>query len=403
MSPFFIKVFGDNGIVFSNGHTWKQQRRFSLMTLRNLGLGKRSLEMRILEEAQHLVKCFAVQEGKPTDPYMSVVNSVSNVICAVVFGHRFSMDDKLFLRLINVMSMMINFRGTAWGRIYDVFSPLMPLLPGPHKKVFGCWEEVHSFVREEIKVHRERRVAGDPPEDLIDYYQDEIAKTKDDATSVFNENNLRTVVLEFFLASIETTSTSLLWGLLYMVEYPDVQEKVQKELDAVLEPSEIICYEDRKRLPYTNAVIHEVQRYASIVPGGVGRQSLKDTSFQGFFIPKGAIIFGNLTSALYDPEHWETPRQFNPSHFLDEEGKFVNKEAFMPFSAGHRVCLGEQLARTELFIFFTSLLRAFTFHLPRNEEKKISSDYVLGTTVHPLPYQICAVPRWTSEHHGKGC
>ncbi|XP_030071662.1 cytochrome P450 2J5-like isoform X2 [Microcaecilia unicolor] len=392
-NPYFLKIFGDNGITFSNGQLWKHNRRFGLMTLRNLGLGRRNMEVRIQEEARYLLNNFAAKEGRPMNPELPLANSVGNVICAVVFGHRFDTDDKLFLRFMKVFDMVVKFPGTAWGKVYDALSSLMPLLPGPHKKLFACWEEVRSFVREEIKLHQERRVAGDPPEDLIDYYLDEMAKTKDDPTSLFNENNLNVIVVEFFLAGVDTTSVTLLWALGYMVDYPDVQVKVQKELDAVLEPSEIICYEDRKRLPYTNAVIHELQRFASIVQVGVTRTSIKDTKFKGFFIPKGTPLFANIDSALIDPEHWETPQKFNPNHFLDEDGNFVTKEAFVPFSAGLRVCMGEQLARIELFLFFTNLLREFTFHLPREEKRKITSDYILGSTSHPHPYQICAVSR----------
>ncbi|XP_030072792.1 cytochrome P450 2J5 [Microcaecilia unicolor] len=392
-SPYFMKIFGDNGITFSNGELWKHNRRFGLMTLRNLGLGNRNMEVRIQEEIRYLLNNYAAKEGRPMNPDLPLRNSVGNVMCAVVFGHRFDTDDKHFLHFMKVFDMVIKFPGTAWGKVYDALSSLMPLLPGPHKKLFACWEEVRSFVREEIKLHQERRVAGDPPEDLIDYYLDEMAKTKDNPTSLCNENNLNVIVAEFFLAGMETTSVTLLWALGYMVDYPDVQVKVQKELDAVLEPSEIIRYEDRKRLPYTNAVIHELQRFASIVQVGVTRMSIKDTKFKGFFIPKGTPLFANIDSALIDPEHWETPQHFNPNHFLDEDGNFVTKEAFIPFSAGLRVCMGEQLARIQLFLFFTNLLREFTFHLPREEKRKITSDYILGSTSKPHPYQICAVSR----------
>ncbi|KFP33959.1 Cytochrome P450 2D16, partial [Colius striatus] len=110
---------------------------------------------------------------------------------------------------------------------------------------------------------------------------------------------------------------------------------------------------------YTNAVVHEIQRFSNIISVGMPRVCVRDTTVLGFPLKKGTVVFPNLASSLYDPEQWETPRQFNPGHFLDKDGNFVSQEAFLPFSAGHRVCLGEHLARTELFIFFASLLRAF--------------------------------------------
>ncbi|NWJ12004.1 CP2DH protein, partial [Crypturellus undulatus] len=85
---------------------------------------------------------------------------------------------------------------------------------------------------------------------------------------------------------------------------------------------------------YTNAVIHEVQRYGDIVPVGLPHMTYRDIEFQGYFIPKGTTIITNLSSVLKDEAVWEKPHQFYPEHFLDENGQFVKREAFMPFSAG---------------------------------------------------------------------
>ncbi|NWY92458.1 CP2D6 protein, partial [Loxia curvirostra] len=107
---------------------------------------------------------------------------------------------------------------------------------------------------------------------------------------------------------------------------------------------------------YTNAVIHEVQRCGDVVPFGIPHRMYRDTELQGFFIPKGTTIITNLSSVLKDETVWEKPNEFYPEHFLDAKGQFVKPEAFLPFSAGRRACLGEQLGRMELFLFFTTLL-----------------------------------------------
>uniref|UniRef100_A0A8C3JH48 Cytochrome P450 2J2 n=1 Tax=Calidris pygmaea TaxID=425635 RepID=A0A8C3JH48_9CHAR len=109
------------------------------------------------------------------------------------------------------------------------------------------------------------------------------------ADATYDEENLIQTIFDLFLAGTETTATTLRWALLYMVVYPDIQAKVQKELDAVLGCSHAICYEDRKKLPYTNAVIHEIQRYSNIVLIALPRQSMKDTELLGFPIPKGTV------------------------------------------------------------------------------------------------------------------
>ncbi|KFW02891.1 Cytochrome P450 2J2, partial [Eurypyga helias] len=390
LTPFYRDMMGEKGIFLTSGHTWKQQRRFGMTILRSLALGKNNLEHQIQTEARHLVDIFANTKGAPFDPHTSIVQAIANIICAVVFGHRFASQDESFRRLIKAVNFVIYIQATVWGRMYDAFPWLMQHLPGPHQKAFAYNDFMHALVRKEVQTH-ERQNAGDP-QDLIDFYRAQIAKTKDDPTSTFNNDNMVQTVVDLLLGGTETTSTTLLWALLYMVQHPEIQEKVQREIEAVLEPSHLISYEDRKKLPYTNAVIHEALRYSNVTAVGVPRQCVRNTTVLGFHLQKGTLVLPNLHSVVYDSEHWATPWKFNPNHFLDADGNFVNKETFLPFSAGHRVCLGEQMARAELFIFFTNLLRAFTFRLPEGT-KGINAGYTLGAILQPHPYQLRAVPR----------
>ncbi|KFO88795.1 Cytochrome P450 2J6, partial [Buceros rhinoceros silvestris] len=391
VSPFFRAMARGKGIMLATGHTWKQQRRFALRTLRNLGLGKRGLEHRVQEEACYLVDFFASMKGKPLDPSFPLFYSISNVICAVVFGHRFSREDETFHEVIRATEHLFKFAGSFIHLLYEIFPWLMCRLPGPHQKALSSYNILSSFTRMQIRMHMERGIP-DELQDFIDFYLVHIEKSRDEPRSTYNEDNMVYSINDLFLGGSETTSTTLNWGLLYMVAYPDIQEKVQKELDAVLDPSQSIWYEDRKELPYTNAVVHEIQRFSNIISIGMPRVCVRNTTLLGFPLKKGTIVLPNIASSLYDPEQWETPQQFNPGHFLDKDGNFVSREAFLPFSVGHRVCLGEHLARTELFIFFASLLRAFTFRLPEGVTK-INTKPILGGTLQPHPYRICAIPR----------
>ncbi|KAL7991100.1 hypothetical protein Chor_014530 [Crotalus horridus] len=332
ITPYISAATKEKGIVCSNGHTWKQQRRFGIITMRKLGLGKKGVESQIQEEAQELVEFFAATKGQPFDPSLSITKSFANVICAATFGHRFSTEDKDFLELTEASSFIVRF-----GSSFHYLS-------------------------------------------------------KDDPDSTYNEDNLVHCIIDLFIGGTDTTSGFLKWALLAMANHLDIQDKVYEEMEEVFSLSHTICYEDRKKLPYTNAVIHEIMRSKYIMLFGLPRQSVQDIYSNGFLIPKGAIIFADLRSVLFDPEHWEAPEEFNPNHFLDKEGHFVIKEAFLPFGAGARVCLGELLAKMELFNIFTRLLRAFRFQPPEGVGK-LSEKLIIGATVHPPPYKICAVPR----------
>uniref|UniRef100_A0A3B4GHP8 Uncharacterized protein n=1 Tax=Pundamilia nyererei TaxID=303518 RepID=A0A3B4GHP8_9CICH len=168
-------------------------------------------------------------------------------------------------------------------------------------------------------------------------------------------------------------------------------ERVQAEIDAVIGSSRQPSMTDRENMPYTDAVIHEIQRMGNIIPFNVARSASKDTAIDKYTIPKGTIILATLDSVLHDESMWETPHSFNPEHFLDQDGKFRKREAFLPFSAGKRVCIGEQLARMELFLFFASLLQRFSFSAPAGEQPSL--EFQLGGTRCPQPYRLCAVTR----------
>nr|XP_060623365.1 cytochrome P450 2J2-like [Anolis sagrei ordinatus] len=391
VTPLLKETFKAKGIVLSNGHTWKQQRRFGAVTMRNLGLGKKGMEHQIEEEAQQLVEIFARAKGQPLDPLLPVTNAVSSLICVLSFGYRFSLEDEEFQEMMEAADFLLKFGGSFFHGLAEMFPWLMKKLPGPHHKAQNSAKLVLSFTKKELKKHKEQQSLHEP-RDFIDFYLLQIEKSKDDPNSTYNDENLAQCILDLFIAGTETTATALQWALLLMVVYPDIQEKVYKEMVSVFGSSHSICYQDRHKLPFTNAVIHEVLRAKFMLPVGIPRRSASDVTMQGFTIPKKTMVITDLRSVLLDPKHWEAPEEFNPSNFLDKDGNFVAREEFLPFGAGARACLGEQMAKMELFLFFTNLIKVFRLQLPEGV-KELSKEPLMGLTFHPHPYKLCAIPR----------
>ncbi|XP_032822976.2 cytochrome P450 2D15-like [Petromyzon marinus] len=371
------------------GEGWKRRRRFTLSTLRNFGFGRKTIEERILTEAEVLIETFK-QEATAFDPHCNMNNAVSNIICSLVFGRRFDYVDQHFQELLHLIEENMVLQGGPLGQICSIF-PVLCKLPGPQQRIFTSQAKVQALMDDKIAEHRATLDLSNP-RDLIDAYLSEIEKEKGNPNSPFQDKNLSIVTMDLFIAGTETTSTTLRWILLYMMAYPDIQARCHKEIDEVVGSDRLPTMEDRPKMPFVDAVIHETQRFSNIVPLGVMHCTLKDMEFQDYLLPKGIIILPNFTSVLFDESQWESPHEFNPGHFLDSSGKFVKPDAFLVFSAGPRVCLGENLARMELFLFFTSLLQRFQFYWP-DPASKPNLEPKYQFTQAPQPYKMGVRPR----------
>ncbi|XP_069590379.1 cytochrome P450 2K6-like isoform X1 [Ranitomeya imitator] len=331
--------------------------------------------------------------GKPFNPHMLINTAVSNVICSIIFGKRFEYDDPEFEKLIHMLDENVKLMGTPKVMLYDYY-PFLGSLLGLHKKLMQNIQDLRSFIS---KWSMNRRLDFNA-NNITGYIDAYLLKQEQEATKAqtyFNEENLLASVLDLFSAGTETTSTTIQWGILLMMKYPEIQKKVQEEIKTHIKPGQLPTVEDRKKMPYTDAVIHEIQRFGNILPLNGSHSTPTDVYLRGYLIPKGIEVIPFLTSVLYDKTQWKTPYDFNPNHFLDENGKFVRPDAFMPFSVGRRACAGESLAKMELFLFFTGLLQAFTFYPPPGVSREdLSLKPGVGLTLVPTPYMTCAKPNY---------
>lgn len=221
-----------------------------------------------------------------------------------------------------------------------------------------------------------------------------------------------------------------------------VQERVQKELDEQVGGARPVCVADRGRLPYLDCVINEGLRIRPVSPVLIPHTAMADSrycrrrphacvrasalslcgSIGGHAVRRGTRVLVNMWAIHHDPEHWDRPDLFHPgnahragsvetSHryrcartqrlaafppspdrFLDAGGRRVSPPCFLPFGAGPRVCVGESLARLELFLFLSSLLQRLSFTLPRGASPP-NLQGRLGVVLQPLPYTVVVTPR----------
>ncbi|XP_070595833.1 cytochrome P450 2C20-like [Erythrolamprus reginae] len=360
--PCQKRMFQNRGLTATDENKWKELRRFTLTTLRDFGMGKKRMSERVQEEALCLVEEIATTKGQPFDPRRIFTSAVADVICAVVFGNRFDYKDKTFIEHQRIIEFQIKHSISYLGVVYNTFPKIVEFFPGPHQSIFAEVDNVLDYIRENVDLHKKTL---DPQNlrDYIDCFLLKLEKGHNPSEDIYTLEDLVIMVLGLFIAGTISSSQASLYSLLAMSKLPHIQAKVQQEIDEVVGRNRTPTMEDRLKMPFTNAVIHEAQRYQPTTLETFPRATTCDTKFRGYTIPKNMAIVPLFSSVHFDPLHWQTPEKFNPNHFLDENGQFKKKDAFMPFSAGKRACPGEALARMELFLFFSTVLQNFTFSL----------------------------------------
>ncbi|KAG7508912.1 cytochrome P450 2K1-like [Solea senegalensis] len=390
--PIFKETSHGHGVVWANGDSWREMRRFALTNLRDFGMGKRACEDKITEECDYLVEVFKKFKGEAFDTTAPMNCAVSNVICSMVYGSRFEYDDPEFTSLVERTNQNVQIAGSASMQLYNTFPWLGKLLF--YNKKFN--EALDANIDQNVRLFGRLKETLNPQmcRGFVDAFLVRKQNLEESGVgdSHFHDKNLLITVMNLFTAGTDTTATTLRWGFLLMAKYPKIQDQVQEELSRVI-GTRPVQLEDRKNLPFVDAVIHETQRLANIVPMALPHRTTQDVTFNGYSIKKGTTVFPLLTSVLYDEDEWEKPRSFHPAHFLDKDGKFVKRDAFMPFSAGRRICLGESLARMELFLFFSTLLQRFRFSpAPGVSKDDLDLTPRVGLTLNPSPHKLCVVP-----------
>ncbi|XP_019508372.1 PREDICTED: vitamin D 25-hydroxylase isoform X2 [Hipposideros armiger] len=345
--PLFMKMTKMGGLLNARyGRGWVDHRRLAVNSFRYFGYGQKSFESKILEETQFFIDAVETYKGRPFDLKQLITNAVSNITNLIIFGERFTYEDTDFQHMIELFSENVELAASASVFLYNAF-PWIGILPfGKHQQLFRNAAVVYDFLSrltEKASVNRKPQL----PRHFVDAYLDEMDRGQNDPSSTFSKENLIFSVGELIIAGTETTTNVLRWAILFMALYPNIQ--------------------------------------------GIFHATSEDAVVRGYSIPKGTTVITNLYSVHFDEKYWRDPEIFYPERFLDSSGYFSKKEALVPFSLGRRHCVGEQLARMEMFLFFTALLQRFHLHFPHELVPNLKPR--LGMTLQPQPYLICVERR----------
>ncbi|MBR8836941.1 MAG: cytochrome P450 [Stigonema ocellatum SAG 48.90 = DSM 106950] len=345
------------GIVISEGETWRRQRRLMQPAFHQQSLWNVASVM--TRFAQKRVEMW---ESYPNGSVINLVEQMQQLTLEIVGEALFSADMGE-----NVDSFTHTFRRTT-KFIDDQINTLFkfPLwVPTPQNRQFI--QNRHTLNRIAMNLIRGRRQQQSTPHDLLAM----IMGAQDaDTGSRMSDQELLDEVMTLLVAGHETVSVTLAWAFHLLLKHPEVLSKLQHEIEIVLNdrpPNP----DDYIRLPYTRMIIEETLRLfppAWALP----RETMIEDEIQGYQIPKKALVLVPAYFTHRHPEFWENPEEFNPERFTQAETSKRHKFAYYPFGGGPRICIGNQFALMEATLVLSTL--AQRFHLEPASDKPVSID-----------------------------
>ena len=376
------------------GPRWKIHRKIAQNALATFTNKRNSpIEQAIILEAEVLTNNFLDTKGGPMNPHNEIYLSVGNIICALCFGKRYKRDDPDFMQLIKNNDEFMAFAGA--GNPVDIMPWMRHFTKRSFNKFVSILDAMDAFTLKLRKEHMDtfdRMNLRDVTDALIKTTED-ISEEEKQAVGLTDEHILITVQ-EIIGAGFDTIASTLQWSVLFLATNPEIQERVYEEIQDKVGTDRFPVFDDLASLPFTEACIMETMRHSCIFPFALPHSTTKDTFLNGYQIPEKSLVFVNLWSVNYDPAVFPEPHKFDPHRFLSDDRKFVNRSAvdlFLPFGAGRRKCPGEQLAKMELFIFFTTMAQRCKFDVIPGKEPIVDSKY--GLTLKPKDFNVTVSSR----------
>ncbi|ALC45928.1 Cyp304a1, partial [Drosophila busckii] len=391
------------GIFFQEGILWKEQRRFILRYLRDFGFGRRFVELELIikeqigdmlslirngplyPHEQHLVRPGGYRIQLPMFFSPFVINCHFNIMQNECYS-RAEMG-----KLVELVRFGLQFQRTAddYGRLLSIIPWIRHIWPetSGYSKMNESNQFMLKFFAEIVDRHIESYDES-CERNFIDLYIAEMAKGHPEAFG-FNREQFILGLIDFSFPAFSAVGSQCSLLIQYLMLYPEVKARIQREIDEVVGSSRLPTLEDRVNLPYTEAAIRENMRLETLVPSSVPHKALVDTELLGYSIPKDTIVIASLYAYHLDSRVWDDPMEFRPERFLDSQGKLcLKKDVSFPFGAGKRLCAGETFARNMLFLLTAAMCQNFDFVLAPGDTLPDLSKNNNGLIITPPDYWL---------------
>ncbi|KAH9857798.1 cytochrome P450 [Lenzites betulinus] len=348
------------------------------------------------EEAQRMLKNLL---DRPKDFDWLIRRFTSALTLKIAYGHQIESDDDEYIKLTEAITLALDETGDPGTSPVD-FLPYLKHLPW---WLPGCWfnrvvhkwswaiRRFHDYPFQEVQ--RQMAEGHASPSFLLDYLEE---FSKPDFKGEHSLDDLKHAAGAIYVGGAETTYSTLKTFLLAMVLHPHVLKKAQEELDRVVGNKRLPDFDDRENLPYMDAIFQEVLRWRPVGPLAIPHSAVQDDTFNGMFIPKGTMIFGNVWAMCMDERVYHDPDTFKPERFLPGPHGAPEPFPHSTFGFGRRVCPGRFLAINSVWMAIVSMCATMDIRKaigPDGKEITPSGEYTSSIASCPKLFPADIVPR----------
>ncbi|KAM6972441.1 cytochrome P450 4V2-like [Aplochiton taeniatus] len=368
----YLEPWLGTGLLTSTGNKWRRRRKMLTPTF-HFSILTEFLEV-MNEQAEVLVEKLEKEAEKgPFNCFTHVTLCALDIICETAMGKKIyaqSNYDSEYVQCVYKMSDFISRRQRMpwfWPDwVYRLFSE-----GRKHDKTLKV---LHSFTSNVI-YERAEKIPCNKSDSESDQgmrkrraFLDMLLKATDEEGNKLSHEDIQEEVDTFMFEGHDTTAASMNWAIHLLGSYPEVQKKVQQELEVVLGVSDRpINVEDLKKLHYLECVVKESLRLFPSVPF-FARSICEDCVINGFKVPKGCNAFICPYALHRDANNFPDPEEFRPERFLPENSVGRHPYAYIPFSAGLRNCIGQRFAIMEEKVVLASIMRSFNIEACQRRE-----------------------------------
>ncbi|KAI1717503.1 cytochrome p450 domain-containing protein [Ditylenchus destructor] len=381
----------NGGILKANGDSWAEQRRVTMHIMKEFGMGTSLMEQQVMSSIHDLVDNIDSMESKEcVELFKPIQLCVGNVMNKIIFGYLIEHNNSD--RFFYFIDILINFFQTIMAKEMTYYQGWpwlikIPVINNSYQNAQRQMKKYFDFIISEVNVQVKEFNPAVPATTFVQAYLSEMAK-KNGAKSHLSIEQLYCVVSDFWVAGMETTSITLRWAILYLMKYPEIQERVHAEVERVVGRDRYVTMKDKPEMPYMTALITEILRHSGTI-AIMFRDCIEDQYIGGHFIPRDTPLLVQVYSAMLRDPSLKHPEMFIPERFLEADQNTLKRDAInrvLTFGCGKRICPGEGLAKMQLFLILTTFVQKYEF-VPIDE---VDLKPVYGEVLYPKnqPFKI---------------